>query len=224
MNEYLVHCPFCLLIEQDFSNFVRCLWHPQPTAYCNRPLFTTCMPVINPDLKRAITQLSENEKDKLLLKLVAKDDLLIERLEFELIEQGQTVEERRLVIREFIDRTVRLKQDTAGWVMMDMRVISGYITRHLKVTKDKYGEVELGLYMLNRFFEERPDQLRAYNTRTDKCALYIAKRTEQVLKKILKMNPDYHIEFMDDMNTLLERLYTNCPTHYARQLGIPKNL
>jgi len=182
------------------------------------------MPVITPDLKHAITRLPEKEKDKLLPKLVTKDDLLVERLEFELIEHSQTVDERRLIIREFIDRTVRLKQDSAGWIMMDMRTISGYITRHLKVTKDKYGEVELGLYMLNCFFEERPDQLRTYNSRTDKCAQYIAKRTEQVLKKLLKLDPDYHIEFLDDMNTLLGRIYANCPAHYARQLEIPKEL
>lgn len=182
------------------------------------------MPAINPDLKHAITRLPEKEKDKLLLKLVVKDALLVERLEFELIEHSQTIDERRLTIREFIDRTVRLKQDSAGWIMMDMRTISGYITRHLKVTKDKYGEVELGLYMLNSFFEERPDQLRTYNSRTDKCAQYIAKRTDQVLKKLLKLDPDYHIEFLDDMNTLLGRIYANCPAHYARQLEIPKEI
>ncbi len=182
------------------------------------------MPAITADLKRALVHLPESEKDKLLLKLVGKDAMLVERLEFELIEHGQTVDERRMTIREFIDRTARLKQDSAGWIMMDMRTISGYITRHLKVTKDKYGEVELGLYMLNSFFEEQPDKLRTYNTRTDKCAQYIAKRADQVLKKMLKLDQDYHIEFLDDMNLLLQRLYENCPAHYARQLGIPKNL
>lgn len=180
------------------------------------------MPAIDPDLKRAIVRLPENEKDKLLLRLITKDALLLERLQFELIEHGQTVDERRMVIREFIDRTVRLKQDSAGWIMMDMRTISGYITRHGKVTKDKYGEVELGMYMLNSFFEERPDQLRTYNSRTDKCALYIAKRTDQILKKLLKLDPDYFVEFADDMNSLLQRVHTYCPAHYARQLGLPK--
>lgn len=182
------------------------------------------MPALNADLKRAITHLPEGEKDKLLLKLVGKDTLLVERLEFELLEHGETVDERRMVICEFIDRTVRLKQDSAGWIMMDMRTISGYITRHLKVTKDKYGEVELGIYMLNSFFEHHPDKLKVYNGRTDKCAQYIAKRTEQLLNKLFKLDEDYHIEFRDDMNTLLNRLYENCPAHYARQLGIPKSI
>lgn len=182
------------------------------------------MPALTADLKRAITRLPESEKDKLLLRLISKDALLVERLEFELIEHSETVEERRMIIREFIDRTVRLKQDSAGWIMMDMRTISGYITRHLKVTKDKYGEVELGLYMLNSFFEEHPDKLKTYNSRTDKCAQYIAKRTDQILKKLLKLDADYHIEFLDDTNTLLRCLYENCPAHYARQLGIPKEI
>lgn len=180
------------------------------------------MPATDPDLKKAIVRLPSAEKDKLLLRLIVKDPILTERLQFELVEHKATLDERRELIRQFIDRTANLGQDSAGWVMMDMRTVSGYISRHLKVTKDKYGEVELMLHMLNTFYEHNAHLLQKYNSRSDKAAEYIAKRTDQVIKKALKLDPDYHIEFADEINKLLSWVHYAAPAHYARQLGLPK--
>ncbi|QJW88373.1 hypothetical protein HNV11_02775 [Spirosoma taeanense] len=180
------------------------------------------MPALDSDLKKAIVRMPGAEKDKLLLRLIVKDPVLTERLQFELIEHGQTIDERRELIRQFINRTVNLKQDSAGWLMMDMRTISGYISRHLKVTKDKYGEVDLMLYMLNTFYDHHAHLLHKYNSRTDKAAQYIAKRTDQILKKAGKLDPDYFIEFADEINKLLSWVNYAAPAHYARQLGLPK--
>lgn len=177
---------------------------------------------IDSDLKKAIVRMPGVEKDKLLLRLVTKDPVLTERLQFELVEEGRTVDERRGLIRDFIDRTARLHADTPGWMMMDMRTVSGYITRHLKVTKDKYGEVELMLYMLNTFYDHNAHLLQKYNSRSDKAAEYIAKRTDQVLKKAAKLDPDYYVEFADEINKLLGWVHHIAPAHYARQLGLPK--
>ncbi|GAB3982757.1 hypothetical protein GCM10028806_55040 [Spirosoma terrae] len=179
------------------------------------------MPALDPDLKKAIIRMPGVEKDKLLLRLIAKDTILTERLQFELVEHSDTLEERRDLIRQFIDRTANLHQDSAGWVMMDMRTVSGYISRHLKVTKDKYGEVELMLYMLNTFYDHNAHLLQKYNSRTDKAAEYIAKRAEQVLKKVSKLDADYHIEFADEINKMLGWIHYTAPAHYARQLGLP---
>jgi hypothetical protein len=180
------------------------------------------MPALDPDLKKAIVRLPGTEKDKLLLRLIAKDPILAERLQFELVEHKATLDERRELIRQFIDRTANVGQDSAGWVMMDMRTVSGYISRHVKVTKDAYGEVELMLYMLNTFYDHNAHLLHKYNSRTDKAAQYIAKRSEQVLKKAAKLDPDYHIEFADEINKLLGWVNYAAPAHYARQLGLPK--
>lgn len=177
---------------------------------------------IEPDLKKAIVRMPGVEKDKLLLRLVAKDAVLVERLQFELVEESRTMDERRGLIRDFIDRTARLHADTPGWLMMDMRTVSGYITRHLKVTKDKYGEVELMLYMLNTFYDNNAHLLQKYNSRSDSAADYIAKRTDQVLKKAVKLDPDYYVEFADDINKLLGWVHITAPAHYARQLDLPK--
>lgn len=179
------------------------------------------MPALDPDLKKAIIHMPGVEKDKLLLRLVAKDAVLVEKLQFELVERGQSIDERRQLIRDFIDRTAQLHADTAGWLMMDMRTVSGYITRHVKVTKDKYGDVDLSLYMLNTFYEHNAHLLKTYNSRTDNCAEYIAKRTDQTLKKALKLDPDYYIEFANEINKLLRWVHTSAPAHYARTLGLP---
>ena len=176
---------------------------------------------LDPDLKKAIVRMSGVEKDKLLLRLVAKDAVLVEQLQFELVEHRATIDERRELIRQFIDRTANLHADTPGWLMMDMRTVSGYISRHLKVTKDKYGEVELMLYMLNTFYDNNAHLLQKYNSRSDSAAEYIAKRTDQVLKKAAKLDPDYHIEFADGINKLLSWVHSAAPAHYARQLGLP---
>lgn len=177
---------------------------------------------LDPDLKKAIIHMPGVEKDKLLLRLIAKDPILGEKLQFELVERGQTVEERRALIRAFIQRTATLNADTPGWLMMDMRTVSGYISRHMKVTKDRYGEVDLMLNMLNTFYDHNAHLLHKYNSRSDKCAQYIAKRTDQMLKKAAKLDPDYHMEFTDEINKLLRWVHGNAPAHYARQLDLPK--
>ena len=179
------------------------------------------MPAIEPDLKKAIVRMPAGEKDKLLLRLVAKDVVLTERLQFELVEEGRTIDERRGLIRDFIDRTARLHADTPGWLMMDMRTVSGYITRHIKVTKDKYGEVELMLYMLNTFYDHNAHLLQKYNSKSDSAAEYIAKRSDMILKKVAKLDPDYFIEFNEGINKLLGWIHRTAPAHYARQLGLP---
>ena len=124
-------------------------------------------------LKKSIVQMSPQEKDKLLLRLVAKDPLLVDRLHFELIEDSSTLPERREVIRERIMKIAQMSQYSPGWIMMDMRSMSGDITHHVKITKDRYGEIELNLLMLNAFFEHHAEQLRHYTSRSDLSLIHI---------------------------------------------------
>ena len=178
---------------------------------------------LSADLKRAVTHLPDKEKNKLLLRLLAKDAILAEKLEYELVEEKSTLDQRRQLIRDLIDRTVRLSQDSAGLMMMDMRTISGYITRHVKVTKDTYGEVDLTLYMLSQFAQQHGDLLHRLNGRTEKCALYVEQGTDSIQKKLLKLNADYFLEFDEPMNGVLRYVFQHAPAHYARQLGTPTN-
>ena len=173
-------------------------------------------------LKQAIVQMPEKEKDKLLLRLVNKDKILMERLNFELIEDGSTLPERREAIRARIAKVAQMSQHSPGWIMMDMRSLSGDITHHLKVTRDKYGEIELNTALLNDFFDNHPKQLQNYSSRSDKCALYIAKKTQTILKLLTKLDEDYYVDFRESVNKLLRYVHSKCSQHYARQMDLPK--
>ncbi len=173
-------------------------------------------------LKKAIVQMSVPAKDKLLLRLVAKDSLLVDRLHFELIEDSSTLPERREVLRERILKVAQMSQYSPGWIMMDMRSLSGDITHHVKITKDKYGEIEMNVMMLNTFFEHHAEQLRSYTSRSDKCALYMAKKTETVIKLLAKLDEDYYVDFVEDVNRLLVYVHKMCTHPYAKQLQLPQ--
>jgi predicted component of type VI protein secretion system len=58
------------------------------------------------DLKLAIRSLPEKEKDKLLLRLVAKDKVLTEHLHFKLLENEQDLSDRCEALMERIDRSI----------------------------------------------------------------------------------------------------------------------
>ena len=178
---------------------------------------------ISDELKRAIVQMPQKEKDKLLLRLVAKDDILVQRLEFELIEQGDTVQLRRDNIKQRILKVAIMTNATPGWMMMDMRTFSGEISQHVKITKDKYGDIELTLYLLVTFFEHQSATLLIHNSKSDSCAEYIAKKTDGLLKKLNKFDSDYFVDFEKDMQKLLNYVHSHCPKNYARTLDIPKN-
>ena len=57
------------------------------------------MAKLEKDLQLAILSMPQKDKDKLLLRLVAKDAILVQQLQFTLVEEGTTVEFRRDEVR-----------------------------------------------------------------------------------------------------------------------------
>ena len=112
------------------------------------------------ELKEAICQMPQKEKDKILLRLIAKDPMLIARLEHELF--GDENETKALVeeAKEDIKKMTSFNYGTPGWLMMAMRTENGAITRHVKITKDKRGEIDLTLYLLSQTFKKQEDFLK----------------------------------------------------------------
>jgi hypothetical protein len=181
------------------------------------------MAKISKDLEKAILTLPVKDKDKMLLRLIGKSDLLVEQLQYQLLENESFLEERREEIKKSILRVSKMSHNTPGWMMMDMRDLNGRISTHVKVTKDKYGEIELTLFLLNTVFDHQLKLLEKYTSKSDTAAQYIAKRTEFILKKLPKLHEDYYIEFERDVNKLLERVHTYAPAYYAKQMGLPKS-
>ena len=181
------------------------------------------MPKIPKELETAILALPNKERDKMLLRLIAKNELLTQQLYFQLLEDESDLKEKRQEIKNNILRVAKMTHASSGWMMMDMRMLNAEISSHVKITKDKYGEVELTLYLLNIFFDLQLKWLEKYSSKSDTLAEYVAKRTEFLLKKLPKLEPDYFIEFDADVNKLLERVHKYCPSAYARALNLPKN-
>ncbi len=179
---------------------------------------------ITDELKKALQAMPEPEKDKLLLKLVAKDPLLVAKLHHQLLEDEADTEAHRAELHQEIAKISKYDFDTPGWLMMALRDYSGAIGRHVKVTKDKHGEVSLTVALVNEAFRgTNPTMLKAEQKRADNFADYVVKKAIFVLTKLKKIHEDYYLEFEDDVNEMLKQLHNYPPTaKLAKEAGLVK--
>ena len=179
------------------------------------------------EFKEAVLHLSENEKDKLLIRLLKKDENLVNRLYFELIDD-QTVDDHRLKMESRVE--VRAEEITRfakslNHLKMLTRYLSGEISEHVRITKDKFGEVSLNLLMLNTLLKHSKKLFRkSTQIQARKFSLYVIVRTYRTLLLIDKMHEDLHMEFEDDLHQL-GNLIGDEPTlmHFAMQNGLDVN-
>ncbi len=157
------------------------------------------------EFKEAISNLSSKEKDKLILKLLKHDIVLANRLMFELV-SDVTVEEHREVVKHRLSEQIRLATQnfySIGYLHMDVRYMSGEITEHVSITKDKYGEIALNLFILNEVITKNNKRIssspkgKAHNF----CTAVIA-RVYKIILLIKKMHDDYFLEFGEDLRIL----------------------
>lgn len=164
--------------------------------------------ILSKELVKEITKMPAKEKDKLLMRLIRKDGLLAEQLEFQLMEFGETTEERRNMLSNKIQEEVDGLEGgylNQGIVLSRLRDYSGQITRHLKVTKDKIGEIELSLQLFNSYLDRAQGKLKRksyYDLVT--IGTYVVKRAEKIKKLIAAQHEDYYLEFKRDYLHLVE--------------------
>jgi hypothetical protein len=181
------------------------------------------------DLKAAITGLPVKEKDKLLLRLIAKDKVLTEHLHFKLLEDESDLEQRSLSLHEEIDNGIaNLKSGSktnSKDVLSVMRGLNGKINLHQKVTKDLNSEMELRLHLLM----ELPVVIKAaaYGTlyvHNEKLQTYFVKTALSVYKKYLKMHEDLQFDLSGSLTEVLNKVYGSSMAHAGKQLGLPEEL
>lgn len=163
---------------------------------------------ISPELKEAILDLPIKEKDKLLMRLIPKGKNLIEQLEFKLLEGGETTEERRAEVDEEMSTLLNHYSHydyTSRHSVSILRDLSGKINHHISITKDKYGEAELNLKMINTSFEFTKLESGMLSKMVDeKYYDYILKRLIKVLKIIGGLHSDYHLDFSEKLTEFYE--------------------
>lgn len=160
------------------------------------------------DFKKAITGLSHKQKDRLLFRLIAKDKALVAKLHFELIEieQGVTKEDRRAVVEEELINALESYKNhfySPGYLLINIRHLSGEINRHVKATSDKYGDAHLNFLMLNYSFRLFADQLRRSSPgKSNTFDRYVVKRAMRLLNQLVKMHEDHVLDFEEPMKEL----------------------
>jgi len=163
---------------------------------------------IDKDLEKAILQMPLPERDKLLLRLIRKDPVLIDQLRFNLLEYGETTETRRQAIIDNFDElltTFSGRYLVSYFLYRCLRSTFPLITTHTKVTKDKAGEVELLLTILLNALKPHAAALTLISKHHMKnLVTLVIQKAARIKKLIGALHEDYRLEFRDDYLLLLE--------------------
>ena len=181
------------------------------------------------DLKLEIKSLPEKEKDKLLLRLIAKDKVLTEHLHFMLLEDEENLSERFQNLVLAIDDGVRELRDnkklSSRDTLLKMRKLSGAISHHQKVTKDVMTDIELRIHLLKEIPIDFKDgvfsPIYKFN---EKLFIYYVKSTVSLLNKFKKLHEDIQFDMKDTINDLLKKVHTHKTAGIAKELGVPTEL
>ena len=164
------------------------------------------------DFKTALAMLPSVEKDKLLWRLIKRDELLACRLEYELLAPFDAVEKRnelaeliRTRMALYLDRRFSLSQ-----MLSAIRGFSGDITRHVYITKDKVGDIWLNLVLLQEAMQLLEYSSYMFSGRdAQKYILYMLNKLFRTCILVNKLHRDYHIELEDDAHKLGEIIKGN---------------
>ncbi len=180
-------------------------------------------------LKLEIKSLPEKEKDKLLLRLIAKDKVLNEHLHFKLLETAEDLILRQEQLYELIENEVESllisRKVNSKETLLKLRKLNGSINHHFKVTKDLNSEIELRIHLLNRipidFNESVLSSLHKFN---EKLSVYFVRTAVSTLNKYSKLHEDLQFDLQAPINNLLNKIYSNKTAAIAETLNLPKAL
>ncbi|WP_316801683.1 hypothetical protein [Pedobacter nototheniae] len=177
------------------------------------------------DLKLAITDLPVKEKDKLLLRLVAKDKVLTEHLHYKLLEDETDLEDRKEKIKaDVAEQISELKNLNAKEALVKVRKMITSVNHFYKVTKDAVGEVELKIYILNIIPIAYKGRILSYRDFMILFSVYYLKTVAVTLNKFRKLHEDLQFDLSNDVNQLLDKIYASKLASAAESSNIPKAL
>ncbi|MFT4733767.1 MAG: hypothetical protein ACI9K1_000720, partial [Arcticibacterium sp.] len=142
------------------------------------------------ELENAILSLTAKEKDRHLLRLIAKNDLLREQMQFNLLEDESDLTWRRQDIAESIDSYFGVPYSYVGVLLKDIRKLSAQITWHRRITKDKYGEVDLTVALLEIILLHHHKQIDKHVRKADSFRVYLVRKAIAAIKNINALHED----------------------------------
>ena len=159
------------------------------------------------DFKDAISELTDKEKDKLILRLLKRDIPLAKRLYFELV-STQTAEELRGEMETRLQqRLSHIAHPHYNLVdlMVEIRILSGEISAHVNTTKDKVGEVSLSILLVNQAIKDYTPRIdRSSPVKAHKICVYLVSKCFKILMLIQALHEDYRVEFREDLEQMGE--------------------
>ncbi len=180
------------------------------------------MPTLPPDLRRALFDLPQKEKDQLLARLVAQDAVLTEQLAYRLLEGPEALEARRTTLRQQVDDPVRGYHQSPNDLLVILRQLQARLAYHSRITDDAFGEIELSLRLLANVFRYQPGVVARLHGPTQPLLQHLVRRTQEALKQANKLHADYHLELSEAATTVLAGLYASGAAPLAREAGLPR--
>jgi len=177
------------------------------------------------DLKTAIAALPVKEKDKLLLRLVAKDKVLTEHLHYKLLEDETDLEDRKERIKAEVEEQItELKKLNAKEALVKVRKMITAVNHFYKVTKDPVGEVELKLFILNTIPLDYKKSIFGYRDFMMLFSVYYIKTVAVTINKFKKLHEDLQFDFAENLNQLLDKIYSSKFAGAAEASNLPKEI
>lgn len=181
------------------------------------------------DLKKEILALPVKEKDKLLLRLVAKDKVLTEHLHFLLLEDESNLRDRVAFIKNEIGETLTELNTTpktsAKDALLILRKLTKQINHFYKVTKADVEELELKLMLFK--MSPMAFKYKVYSLTKNHeqlLASYVVKSMQVLLRKFEKLHDDLQFDLKEEMNDVLAKIYESYISKTAINLGLPKQV
>lgn len=161
---------------------------------------------ISPELEEAILNLSPKEKNKLLIRLINKDALLTEQLQYRLLENTESdLVFRRNQIKEEVTRifhtsVISYFKDLLYYVRSGI----SHINRHAKVTKDKKGELELLIHLYQQALQARSALKNNWRDQVfkQKFITYSLTKTAKMTALLNDLHEDFRVEFEEEITAL----------------------
>ena len=182
------------------------------------------MPPLPPDLRKALLEIPQKEKDQLLVRLVAQDAVLTEQLTFRLLEGPEALETRRAALRAQVDDPVRGFHPTPNDLLVILRQLQARLAYHAKITGDVFGEIELSWRLVHNVFRHQAATTARLHGPTQPLLQHLAKRTHEALKQTAKLHEDYHVELAETANVVLAALWRSGAAPLARELDLPQSI
>lgn len=187
-----------------------------------------------PALKKAILNLPQAEKDKLLVRLINKDSMLTKQLHFQLLEDELDLDERTEVLlrklEQLVDRAAGyipnvLRSRNADTLMGELKYGSGLINEHATITKVKMSEVRCRLFLVSQSFARFGQLFESHIYRlNDRLLQYQTGRMKYILGKYDKLHEDLQFEFRDELNDALAFAYRSGMRPYMETQGVPNEV